>query len=282
MRATSRVGLHGVRVTSICGINRRDVMEDAHAIQIDDAYQPAYVGVFDGHCGGMASKWAAKHLHEHVLSNGKLNDAFLDADEALRERSTSCFGLFDTDRSGTTAAIALLTHNGSSFNLTTAHCGDSRIVTCDDWNVETQTFDTLVETIDHKPGAPAERQRIQALGGSVSQFEGRGPLRVAGDLSVSRSLGDFRYKRYIPSTPDVSSVRKLSRQAQVVLACDGLFDVVTGQDVADVLAQAAEPRDAVTRLYELAVTHGSLDNITILLVDFVDDPLPSMQQQAVR
>ena len=158
---------------------------------------------------------------------------------------------------------------GEGFTITTAHCGDSRIVILDGW--DGAEFGIITETVDHKPSVPSEAQRITDLGGKVCQFRGAGPMRVNGDLSVSRSLGDFRYKRYITSEPAVSAQRIISRSTKIILASDGFFEVATKQDIAFVLTHYADdPRDAVTRLYNIAGVRGSTDNITIMLVDFVD------------
>ena len=90
----------------------------------------------------------------------------------------------------------------------------------------------------------AERQRIQEAGGTVLI------QRVNGSLAVSRALGDFEYKNNSNRRPDQQLVspepeitcqtRQLSGSgakqdeqiAFIVLACDGIWDVITNEELA--------------------------------------------------
>ena len=54
--------------------------------------------------------------------------------------------------------------------------------------------------------------------------------------------------------------------ARLVLASDGLWDVVDEQMCGNSCARATDPLDAARTLCELASTRGSMDNITVLVV----------------
>lgn len=122
----------------------------------------------------------------------------------------------------------------------------------------------LLATKDHKPsrrlrsrererriffilcllGDQAERQRIQEAGGTVLI------QRVNGSLAVSRALGDFEYKnnsnrradqQLVSPEPEITChTRNLSTNsgkqdeqvAFIVLACDGIWDVMTNEELA--------------------------------------------------
>ncbi|KEP63955.1 UNVERIFIED_CONTAM: protein phosphatase 2C domain-containing protein [Hammondia hammondi] len=94
-------------------------------------------------------------------------------------------------------------------------------------------------TEDHKPSRNDERVRIERHGGTVVDLGCPrvmvGSVNMA--LAVSRCLGDFALKRFsehiVLSTPDVSS-RELvpGRDAFVVIASDGLWDVLTDEEAA--------------------------------------------------
>lgn len=69
--------------------------------------------------------------------------------------------------------------------------------------------------------------------------------RVNGDLSTSRSIGDLRYKqnaRLMPKdqmvccTPEVQTLRREPGDQFMVLACDGVWDVLSSQDVVDYIS----------------------------------------------
>jgi len=87
-------------------------------------------------------------------------------------------------------------------------------------------------SVDHKPDDPNELARIQNSGNFVEQG------RVNGRLALSRALGDFEYKQNaslpaskqaVTAFPDVR-VEPITNDTQfVLLACDGVWDVVTSQ-----------------------------------------------------
>jgi serine/threonine protein phosphatase PrpC len=92
--------------------------------------------------------------------------------------------------------------------------------------------------------AQDEQARIVAAGGNVAQLYG--VWRVNGVLSVSRSIGDGHMKareckcdvnntyaaqRLVISEPDTSTVELVGREEFVILACDGLWDVLSHEQV---------------------------------------------------
>ena len=110
-----------------------------------------------------------------------------------------------------------------------ANTGDSRAVLC-------RGGEAVALSHDHKPYNPGEKERIEAAGSHV-KFN-----RVNGDLAVSRALGDFVYKRCetvteaeqaVTAFPDVIVEQRTERDEFVVLACDGIWDVMSSQEVCD-------------------------------------------------
>ena len=105
--------------------------------------------------------------------------------------------------------------------LTVANAGDSRVVLCrNDQSTEAMSF-------DHKPSHQIERNRITEAGGFVNQFG-----RVNGNLNLSRSIGDLKYKQVpniappdqmITAEPDIKSVTLNPDDEFVILACDVSF-----------------------------------------------------------
>lgn len=88
-------------------------------------------------------------------------------------------------------------------------------------------------------GDQAERQRIQEAGGTVLI------QRVNGSLAVSRALGDFEYKnnsnrrpnqQLVSPEPEITyfprSTNPEEQIAFIVLACDGIWDVMTNEELA--------------------------------------------------
>jgi len=100
------------------------------------------------------------------------------------------------------------------------------------------SWPAIVETIDHKPGHPTERARIEAAGGQVC---GGRRARIDGNLAVSRGLGDFDFKsergktaseQKVSCVPDIYEVGGVQAGALMLLACDGLWDVMTSEEAA--------------------------------------------------
>jgi serine/threonine protein phosphatase PrpC len=101
-----------------------------------------------------------------------------------------------SESSGSTATIAVL----FSTHVVIAHVGDSRAMLCCD--VDGRAFPL---TSDHTPYLPTERSRIEDCGGWIEDY---GVLRVNGQLAVTRSLGDRRFRRVLISNPDVLVFRR--------------------------------------------------------------------------
>jgi protein phosphatase 1G len=89
---------------------------------------------------------------------------------------------------------------------------------------------------DHKPLQESERRRIEAAGGTVNDVGG--VARVNSNLNLSRAIGDLKYKlntslppekQVITAQPDVRIFELTKEDRFFVLACDGIWDVMTNQ-----------------------------------------------------
>ena len=86
---------------------------------------------------------------------------------------------------GATAVVAAIVGK----TLVVANAGDSRAVLCRDGGAFPLSY-------DHKPQHETEMNRIRKAGGFVNQFG-----RVNGNLNLSRSIGDLKYKQAYFLTP---------------------------------------------------------------------------------
>ena len=121
--------------------------------------------------------------------------------------------------------------------LWVANSGDSRAVLC-------RAGAAVAMSEDHKPGRADELRRIRAAGHSVAGG------RVDGSINLSRSLGDWRFKSTgvrpercaVSSVPDVRR-RTLARDDEfLVLACDGVWDRMTSQQLCTFVRLRLLPR----------------------------------------
>ena len=101
-------------------------------------------------------------------------------------------------------------------------------------------FEAVELSEDHKPEDAGELARITAAGGTV--VEGR----VEGNLNLSRAIGDTLYKRnlgvgveaqMITALPEVRRATLGPGDCFVVLACDGIWNVLESQEVVDFVAE---------------------------------------------
>lgn len=217
-------------------------MEDAHVCNTDiktdkrtlDGW--AFFGVFDGHAGAKVSQYCAEHLLDCIVeqfeSEKEENNVplektkegivkgFLKTDEKLRQEPQWSSG---EDRSGTTAITVMVTPS----HVIWGNCGDSRGLLC-------RSGKLFYATEDHKPYNASEKNRIEKAGGTVMM------QRVNGSLAVSRALGDFDYKRctdlkpneqLVSPEPDISENAREETDEFLFLACDGIFDVMSNEDV---------------------------------------------------
>ena len=72
-----------------------------------------------------------------------------------------------------------------------------------------------------------------------------GGYRVMGVLAMSRAIGDHFLRPYVIAEPDVTSFARSNDDELLILATDGLWDVFTGQEAAQL---ALRSRTRVTHV----------------------------------
>lgn len=185
-------------------------------------------------------------------------------------------------RAGSSTATSVVIASGV---LVVAHVGDSiALLVRDGLPIEL--------TPPHKPGVPAELERITAAGGWVT---GRTPHggRVNGVLAVSRAFGDVEYKALkesawvrsfaddlVVARPDVLSTVLTPSDECIVVASDGLWDALTYEEVAaECAAWRAAHGGSVAGLPQMlarrAADRNVQDNITVVVAGFEHSPSTS-------
>ncbi|XP_064177134.1 protein phosphatase 1B-like isoform X1 [Anguilla rostrata] len=281
---TAHGGGNGLRFGLSSMQGWRVEMEDAHTAAVglpgglDDW---SFFAVYDGHAGSRVANYCSQHLLEHITgSEGFRGDdgepaveavksgiraGFLKIDDHMRGFSDLRNGL---DRSGSTAVAALL----SPGHLYFINCGDSRAVLSRHGQVR-------LCTQDHKPCDPREKERIQNAGGSVMI------QRVNGSLAVSRALGDYDYKcvdgkgpteQLVSPEPEVFEIARAPEDEFLVLACDGIWDVMSNEELCDFVRSRLEVCDDLERVCNSVVDtclhKGSRDNMSVVLVCLPNAP----------
>jgi protein phosphatase PTC1 len=88
-------------------------------------------------------------------------------------------------------------------------------------------------------------------------------------LAITRALGDADLKEYVSGRPFTSEVvLDPSMDTHLILACDGLWDVVTDKECIDYIVDQHDPAEAAHILVDFALEQGSTDNISVIVVKF--------------
>jgi len=138
-------------------------------------------------------------------------------------------------RSGSTSVTCVIREVNGKRVLSTANVGDSRAVLG-------RAGQALRLTIDHKASLPEEAKRIHAAGGFIGRNK-----RVNGVLAISRALGDHMLKNcggglndVVSAEPYCSDTELTDEDTYVLLACDGVWDVMTDQEAMDFIEKTAK------------------------------------------
>lgn len=246
----------------------------------------ALFGVFDGHGGQEVAEYCRRHLGKTIIENeeyaqGKydesLRQAFFKIDDMLedvpgknelaemkrrnppakaplfkmlgevmgkqggagapqlqeepkeegKEQTIESMAL---DSIGCTANVIMLEEDKA---IHIANAGDSRSVLCRGGKAFALSF-------DHKPDNPIEKERIEKAGSVITEG------RVDGNLNLSRSLGDLKYKQNkkltpsehpVTANPDTSKVLRKPEDEFIIMGCDGIWEKKDNQEMVDFVSE---------------------------------------------
>ena len=217
-----------------------------------------FLAVFDGHGGNGVSRYLRETLYDRVkYFLGELKDETEDVKEDdeevkktkkflsfLRKQTPgptiatriaalqSAFRTIDREvmmhdnfhyQGSTAVTVVVHEGEGGQKTLLAANIGDSRAVLS-----RRKTAVNL--TRDHKPYDVAEKARILSLGEKV---EWDGYVHRVRDLALSRAIGDWHAKPAVSGAVEIEPFSLKEGDEFVVLASDGLWDVMSSQEAVD-------------------------------------------------
>ncbi|CAN0872339.1 Probable protein phosphatase 2C 60 [Linum grandiflorum] len=174
---------------------------------------------------------------------------------------------FSGPTSGSTACVAVIRNN----QLVVANAGDSRCVI----SRKGQAYNL---SRDHKPDLEAEKERILKAGGFIHAG------RINGSLNLARAIGDMEFKqnKFLPAEkqivtadPDINTVELCEDDDFLVLACDGIWDCMSSQQLVDFIHEQLHSETKLSAVVERVLdrclapsTAGGegCDNMTMILV----------------
>lgn len=235
-------------------------MEDFHDAQFKrhkNGDVVGFFGIFDGHGGPGCARYVRDNLLNNLLEHPRFVSDLREATEAaylLTDKKYLNTSMSYRD-DGCTAVSAIVVDR----MLVVANVGDSRAVLCHEGKA-------VQVSVDHKPNLFAEKERIENLGGMVVWA---GTWRVAGILAVSRAFGDRPLKTYIVANPYTTVIEELTEAHEyLILASDGVWDVITNEEAVQIVRQQGEPQKAASLLTTVASNRGSTDNISCIVIRF--------------
>ena len=286
------------------------------APNFNDDPDGAFFGVFDGHGaqGDLCAQYARDKVQSLLAeyrnaakgedgaqpewSDAHITKAFVEANKALHE-----YAYADDSMSGTTAVTVYVRDGGT---LVVANAGDSRIIIVSK-DPGSGKLSARPLSIDQTPFRKDERERCKRSGARVmtmDQLDGLEPIHENWGLNLgeeiddigdppriwhphgqypgcafTRSIGDQVSEALgVYAEPEIESHVLQPGDQYVIIASDGVWEFLTSQAVADLVAKYDDPLDAcravVAKSYDLwMATEERTDDITMIAL-FLDDVKP--------
>eukprot|EP00756_Hemistasia_phaeocysticola_P029624 Hpha_TRINITY_DN16241_c7_g6::TRINITY_DN16241_c7_g6_i1::g.12267::m.12267/K07359/CAMKK2; calcium/calmodulin-dependent protein kinase kinase 2 len=234
------------QVVAFADKGQRGSMEDRHSVLLYPTcmFKPrakalkneVLVGVYDGHGGPEAADYCRRTLLTRIACSKEFgNNPVAGMRAAFNETNKAFFKRVDGgDCDAGTTAIAVLARDKK---LHVANVGDCRAV------LGTGGGCKQLNRI-HVCADEEERKAVEARGGEVIHY--CGSWRVNGVLLVTRTIGDHPCKDVVTSDPETYTFDITPEDEFVVIASDGIWDVLTPEEVCDnVRGARAEIKEAL-------------------------------------
>ena len=229
-----------------------------------------YYGIYDGHGGKFVSNFLSENFPVFFID--KTTRYPLQKSAVYKHYDKIQNTLFtehekESKECGSTCLVVCHFRISDIDYLNILNTGDSRCVLCRN-NI------ALTLTRDHKPDWPDEYARITQLGGKVKKV---GDTYRIDDLSVSRAFGDKQSSKYVTHRPDIYKYKITKKDKFIIIACDGLWDVISPQDAVNFVLKNCYDLDSkrinrnvniAKKLAQYAINKDSGDNVTCIIVFF--------------
>ncbi|KAJ1291479.1 hypothetical protein BS78_02G318200 [Paspalum vaginatum] len=225
-------------------------------------------GVFDGHGphGHLVARRVRDALPLRLMSAVRASKAGLDMPAAAwRKAFARAYKAMDKDLrshatldcfcSGSTAVTVLKL----GTDLYMANIGDSRAV-LGSRDSAAGGMVAVQLTVDLKPDVPSEAERIKKCRGRVFALQDEPevprvwlPFDDAPGLAMARAFGDFCLKDYgVISVPEFFHWSLTEKDQFIILASDGVWDVLSNQEAVDIVSSSPSRSKAAKCLIEAA------------------------------
>lgn len=280
--------------TSLKGL--RETNEDVEAYKLNLSAETrdndfAHVDIFvicDGHGGSQVARYVAPNLlrllgektNKYPLTDSKIVAVYNKIQRNLiTDPNNNAYVC------GCTALVVIVYINNFHKKMQVINLGDCRAVLC-------RNGLAIPLCKDHKPYWPDEKRRLDNVNRTCEEkryikFDD-GDWRI-GDLSVSRSFGDLDNMPHITHIPEIFDYDVTRNDEFIVMACDGLWDVLQNHDVVNFVKDFRtrnninlydipelfntlsfrETTNLALTLGTYAIASGSTDNVSVMIY-FID------------
>ena len=251
-------------------LEHRKEMEDFHYIKalLLKKIFCSYFGLFDGHSGKEVGIYLMENLHEIIQQNFKeISDNENINNDVLKKVVINSFEKIDKEinsknfknETGSTGTVLLLYKDPNSplgKSLLCANVGDSKA-----YLITKQEMKLI--TKDHKCNDQNEVKRIRDNGGVVFRE------RVFGTLMLTRSFGDKEMKKYgVLSTPDIYIKTIETDDIFVVIASDGVWDVISEEELFCIFKENLSCQELSKKIIDISLEKNSMDNLSCIVIKF--------------
>lgn len=238
----------GLRSGSATDVGRRRNINQDMILDAGEIF--AVADGMGGHQGGEVASLTAiealRDAYRRDAGSDGLEAAIAAANDAVTEKARASA---DLRTMGTTLAVVALVDDGDDELLAVANIGDSRIYLMRNGEL-TQLTD------DHSLPQELKRQ------GQLTEAEAAvDPRRNVVTRVIGPSFGEG---------PDMQNLIPYAGD-RIVICSDGLYNEVVDGEIAKVLRTVSDPTEAARILVDQANTNGGADNISVIVVDVVDD-----------
>ena len=227
-------------------IGVRPTMEDSIIIREDFETMGSIYAVIDGHGGSDTANIAAYMIPQYLQQEKSVSIvSFVNVINRLQDRLKR-----SNVKDGATIAFVIV----APKQIKVAYLGDTRaIIVNKDRSINQLTF-------DHKATNTMEINYIKKNRSFVSD------KRTAGILAISRAIGDLNIEGVIHET-DVNIYNREPTDYRLVIACDGIYDVLSQEEVGNIVCDIPDVNVAATTLKNIALARLTQDNISVIVVD---------------
>ena len=221
-----------------------------------------FFSIYDGHGGIFVSDFLKQNIPNYFCLNNIpipfSNEFYVETFNTIQK------DILKTNKkkgfsNGSTCLLNIMYYKNNDIFMDFVNVGDSRATII----YKNKKFKQI--TTDHKPDDVNENKRIKELNGVIYP-DSDGVLRI-GDLSLTRSFGDADHEPYVIQTPDIFNVKLTSDIKYVVMACDGLWDVINNNELYNLLSKS-NIKNHAEMLANECLKRNTTDNVSIIVIEF--------------